>query len=135
MTPAEPSSWRVTADEYLMGRDKLAPITPEMYENMMKLLVAANLIRDLYAKPLTVSSGYRPPAINAATPGSAKKSCHMTCEAVDFADPKGDLARWCLGNLDILEKAGLYMESPISTVGWCHLQTRAPGSGKRVFIP
>lgn len=128
------SKWRVSEAEYLMGRDKLAPLSSVLSANMEKLLIAANLIRDLYGKPLAVSSGYRPPTQNAAA-GGAGKSCHLTCEAIDFADPKGDLARWLLANMDILEQARLYMESPMKTVGWVHLQTRAPRSGKRVFLP
>ncbi len=126
--------WRITETEYLMGREVAAPLTPEMHGNLEKLLIALNLIRDLYGKPMTVSSGYRPPAVNAATSGAARASAHMTCEACDFADTDRQLVRWCLRNMDILEQAGLYMESPINTPTWVHLQTRAPRSGKRVFI-
>lgn len=125
---------KITRKEVLMGRDVANPLTPEMETNLETLLIAVNLIRDLYGKPMTVSSGYRPAAANAAA-GGAKRSAHLTCEAVDFADPDRKLMQWLLRNLDILEKAGLYLESPIGTPHWCHLQTRPPKSGKRVFIP
>lgn len=128
------SKWRVTESEYLMGRDKQAPLDVTMRKNMEKLLIACNLIRDLYGKPMTVSSGYRPTSVNAATPGSAKASAHLTCEACDFEDKDRKLIQWLLRNMDILERAGLYMESPINTPTWVHVQTRAPRSGKRVFI-
>lgn len=128
------SKWRISESEYLMGRDAAAPLTPQMRANMEKLLIALNLLRDLYGKPLKVSSGYRPAAINAATPGAAKGSAHLSCEACDFEDPDRKLIQWCLRNLDILEKAGLYLESPINTPTWVHLQVRAPKSGKRVFL-
>lgn len=125
--------WKISESEYLMGRDAAAPLTPQMRQNMEKLLVACNLLRDLYGKPMSVSSGYRPPTANAAA-GGAKQSCHLTCEACDFQDTDRKLVQWCLRNLDILVKAGLYMESPINTPTWVHLQTRAPKSGKRVFL-
>jgi len=128
------SKWKITEKEYLMGRDAAAPLTPDMQQNMEKLLIAVNLLRDLYGKPMRVSSGYRPAAVNSTTPGASKTSCHLTCEACDFADPDRKLIQWCLRNLDILAKAGLYMESPINTPTWVHLQVRAPKSGKRVFL-
>lgn len=128
------SKWKISETEYLMGRDKAAPLTPTMRTNMEKLLIAVNLIRDLYGKSMSVSSGYRPPTVNAATPNASKTSCHLTCEAVDFGDKDRKLVQWLLRNMDILEKAGLYMESPINTPTWVHLQTRAPRSGKRVFL-
>lgn len=127
------SKWKITEAEYWMGRDVANPPTPEIRANVEKLLIALNLIRDLYGKPMKVSSGYRPAAANAAA-GGAKHSCHLTCEACDFADPDRKLIQWCLRNLDILEKAGLYLESPVNTPTWVHLQTRPPKSGKRVFL-
>lgn len=127
------TKWRITEAEYLMGRDAAAPLTPDMYKNMQKLLIALNLLRDLYGKPMVVSSGYRPAAQNAAANG-AKQSAHLTCQACDFVDKDRKLVQWCLRNLDILEQAGLYMESPVNTPTWVHLQTRAPRSGKRVFL-
>lgn len=128
------SKWKISEAEYLMGRDKAAPLTTAMRTNMEKLLIALNLIRDLYGKPLKVSSGYRPPGINAVTANASKTSCHLTCEACDFEDTDRKLVQWCLRNMDLLERAGLYMESPINTPSWVHLQTRAPRSGKRVFL-
>lgn len=134
MSGAGNPGWKISRVEVLMGREKQNPLTPEMEGNLQKLLVAINLIRDLYGKPMTVSSGYRPAAANAAA-GGASKSCHLTCEAVDFADRDRKLTKWCLANLDILEQAGLYMESPVATPTWVHLQTRPPKSGKRIFLP
>lgn len=127
------SLWKISEAEYWMGRDTANPPTPEIRQNAEKLLIAVNLIRDLYGRPLTITSGYRPAAANAAA-GGAKQSCHLTGQAVDFEDKDRKFVQWCLRNLDILEKAGLYMESPINCPVWVHLQTRAPKSGKRVFL-
>lgn len=133
MSSIDRKKWKVTEAEVLMGRDKAHPLDKGMKANLEKLMIAINLIRDLYGKPLTVSSGYRPAAQNVAA-GGTKKSCHLTCEAVDFADADRKLTKWCLSNLDVLASAGLYMESPINTPSWVHLQTRAPKSGKRIFL-
>lgn len=120
--------------EILMGRDNSEPLTKEMSYNLFNLLPRVNLVRFEYGKPLYVSSGYRPPSINKSVGGS-KNSAHLLCEAVDFKDPNGYFAKWCLNNLHILKKAGLYMEDPRWTPGWVHLMSRAPASKSRVFIP
>ena len=88
----------------------------------------------LEAEP-EVSSGYRPAEVNAMTSGAAKHSNHMVCRAVDIADAKGELAKWCVANLDLLEHHQLWMEAPKYTVGWVHLQSVPPKSNHRVFVP
>lgn len=81
--------------------------------------------------------GFRLPT---ATTGR-QNSSHKEAKAVDVFDPKGDLDKWLDGFEDghngniKLEQYGLYREHPDSTPGWCHLTTRAPGSGHRTFIP
>ena len=112
----------ITAKEILMDRDITDPLQTEQFYNLLDLLPRVNLIRFLYGKPLTVSSGYRPESINNSV-GGAKKSNHMILKAVDFKDPDGQFAQWCLVNLDKLKSAGLYMEDPNTTQGWVHLQT------------
>lgn len=112
----------LTAKEVLMGRDKEYPLSKEQIDNLLDLLPRINLVRFHYGKPLIVSSGYRPGHYNTQA-GGAKKSNHMSCKAVDFADPKGEFAKWCLANMHILKQAGLYMEDPSRTVGWLHLQS------------
>lgn len=124
----------ITRDEVLMGRDKQFPLNNTQEANLQHLLKCLNQFRDIYGKPMTVSSGYRPEAINSTVPGAAKKSNHIICLACDFKDD-GSLDKFCMDNLDVLEKCGLYLESPASTIGWCHLQAIAPKSGKRVFNP
>lgn len=118
--------------EILMGRDKEFPLDPLLVKNCDQLLAALNVIRAAYGKPMTVSSGYRPGKYNQAAHG-ASNSSHLTCEACDFEDKSRELTKWCLANLDILEKAGLWMESPVSTPTWVHLQTRPTRA--RVFLP
>jgi hypothetical protein len=72
-----------------------------------------------------------------------KLSAHKEAKAVDVFDGnKSDgqpFAKWCAAHPDRLAHYGLYMEHPSATIGkwtcWCHLTTRAPGSGRRVFYP
>lgn len=123
----------ISPQEILMGREVAAPLTPEMKQNLDILLVAVNKLRALWGKPLVVSSGYRPPAQNAAA-GGAKASNHMICGAVDFKDD-GSLAKFLISRLDVLEACGLWLESPDKTPGWVHVQIFAPKSGRRVFQP
>lgn len=127
----------ITKEEVLMGRDKQYPAdyTKEVSDNIDKLLIPLNKFRNAYGKPMSVSSGWRPPSINAATPGAAKRSNHMLGLACDFRDIDGALDKWCIENLKLLEQFGLYLEHPDSTPGWCHLQCVPPKSGNRVFKP
>jgi uncharacterized protein YcbK (DUF882 family) len=122
----------ITIEEVLMGRDKANPLTPEQWRNLADLMGRINIVRAAYGKSLTVSSGYRPPAQNAAA-GGAKNSTHMSCQAVDFADPKGEFSNWCLANMDLLKRVGLYLEDPKYTTTWTHLQTRPTKNNP--FIP
>lgn len=68
-------------------------------------------------------------------PIGAKTSAHKTGQAVDVYDPSHQFALWCSTHLDRMKFKGLYMEHPDSTRTWCHLTTRAPASGKIVFMP
>lgn len=124
----------ITRAEILMGRDVQYPLTAELEDNLSKLLDCLNQLREVYGQPMFVSSGYRPGPYNAAAHG-AVHSNHMTCLACDFKDVSGEIDAWCLRNLHELEAAGLYLEDPRNTPGWCHVQCVPPKSGHRVFIP
>ena len=73
--------------------------------------------------------GFRTPGSRTGAPNSA----HKEGRAVDVYDPNNSLDLWLTDA--VLEKHGLYREAPSATPGWCHLQTRAPGSGNRTFQP
>lgn len=68
-------------------------------------------------------------------PIGARYSAHKEGQAVDRYDPKGDIDAWCMSNQDRLDVYGIYIEHPDYTKGWSHWTTRAPMSGRRVFIP
>lgn len=133
----------ITLGDYFMGRDKQYEdqLTPEIRANAERTCVLANLLIGYFKSDTGdmdrhhVTSGWRPPEVNAATPNAAPRSKHMTGQAVDLADPEGVLDEWCMEHQAILERLGLYLEHPSATKSWCHVQTVAPKSGKRVFYP
>lgn len=130
----------ITREDFFMGRDKkyASELTPEIEANAQVTIDRANRLLTYYydanpdANRCKVNSGWRPPAINAATPNAAPKSKHMKGQALDLSDD-GSLYQWCEENLGILEMIGLWMENERDTPSWCHLQTVAPGSGNRIF--
>lgn len=127
----------ISKDELLMGRDKKYAIeyTQEISDNLDKLLVVMNQVREAYGKAMVVTSGWRPPEINAHTPGAAMHSKHQIGLAVDISDPVGDVRRYVLANLSMMKDLGLYMEDFNWCPGWVHLQLGPPSSGHRIFIP
>lgn len=132
----------ITLKDYLTAsgrypeREKHLEVTAEVIKNAEDLLRKVNaFLAELKIDKVKVSSGFRPSQVNAATPGAAKKSNHMRGLAIDLADPTGKLDILFLSNQPLLEKHGLYLEHPDSTLQWAHLQSVAPKSGKRVFKP
>jgi Peptidase M15 len=141
---------KLTLKQYLMGYDVRFPLlfTPQIRKNaeLMVDLVNALIERASKAgvkfhehpvKKCVLSSGWRPPEVNAKTRGAATNSKHMTCQAADIYDPEGDLDEWLLtedGQKAITE-IGLWMEHPSATKGWSHVQSIPPGSKRRVFYP
>lgn len=137
----------ITVQQYYMGRDveykaelteqlrKNAEVTVERANKLLLRAIADGVYLSLNSKKSFVRSGWRPAAVNGNTPNAAPLSKHMTCEAIDIEDIEGELDEWCMNHLAALEEIGLWMEHPLATKSWCHLQTRAPKSGNRVFYP
>jgi uncharacterized protein YcbK (DUF882 family) len=121
--------------DYLMGRDKQYPVNEQQLRNACDLLVRVNsfLLRIGYFGK-TCTSGYRPGHFNKKA-GGAARSGHLVCSAIDIEDTDLKLAAEVLRNMDLLEEYGLYLENVSYTKGWVHLQSYAPASGNRVFIP
>lgn len=139
----------ITIEEYFAGRDRLYPkdYTEEIQLNAQLLVDRVNVLLGEMARmglvpevsPSTgscVSSGWRPPALNARVAGAALRSKHMIGQAIDLYDPEGVLDDWCMQYLPPMShKWGLWMEHPSATKGWCHLQCVPPRSGNPVFYP
>jgi len=133
----------LTLADYWMGRDKeyAADFTFAIAQNADVTITRTNLLLSIYVartgdtEKRVVTSGWRPPSLNAATPGAALRSKHMTGQAIDISDPEGDLDSWLVDHTAVLQDVGLWMEHPGATKGWCHLQIVPPKSGNRCFYP
>lgn len=110
-----------------------------------------NVVRKAWGRPMIVTSGFRSiedhkriyaeklkklqekdPTIKSIRVPMGSK--HLTAQAVDISDPRGELYRWCKANDAILVEAGLYCEEDTS-VPRVHFQSVPPASGKRWFLP
>lgn len=119
----------ITLEMYLMGREKTysSELTQEIINNINELLDKVNgLLFELGIKTASVSSGWRPSAINSGVPNAAKKSLHMTGKAVDILDDKDQsLAKKILTRPELLTNYSLWLEDPSHTKGqntnWVHL--------------
>lgn len=143
----------LTLDDYWMGRDKshASDLTPDIEANAIRTVQCLNSGIALYVADggtytPRLNSGWRPPSINATTPGAAQHSAHLSAQAGDLSDTLGaELALWSLRNRERLIKVGVIgMERPESTIvrsngvitaRWVHWQTRPVGSGVFVFWP
>lgn len=119
----------LTADNKYPEREKHVEVTDEVKKNAEDLIKRVNaLLVDLSISKVVVSSGFRSSTVNAATPGSAKRSAHMTGRAVDLMDDKSQtICKKILSKPDLLKKHGLWMEDSAHTIGkntnWVHLDT------------
>jgi len=138
-----------TLKDYAMGREKLYPNswTEIVKNNAIELLRRVNPFLEFIGFAAAVlSSGWRPHVLNMKM-GGRRKSNHVIGAAIDILDRDKKLAAYfyALAGTNpindspevnaLLEKFDLYMEHPAYTIGWIHVQTIAPASGKRVFIP
>ena len=138
VTPEPIPADEVTLDDWItssgkyMARASSPELTDEVKANAELLLGRINrLLKDI-EEVRSVNSGFRTSASNKKA-GGAKKSRHMTGEAIDLDDDDGSLDALIDANPELLEKFDLYRESPTATPGWCHLQTAK--ASKRTFLP
>ena len=124
--------------ELIHGKD-FKSLSPEIQDNLQKLLVIINNVRTLYDAPMVVTSGLRTMeehlAIYARKGITDKskipmKSKHLYGLAVDISDPDKKLQSWCLANEKTLKELGVWMESFSATPNWCHFQIVPYGSYK-----
>ncbi len=139
----------ITLADYWMGRDAThswqlgsdlraeAGRTVEVANKLLVLAKVGGVTLDFVPGTASiVTSGWRPADVNAITPNAKPRSLHIRCQAIDLYDPYGDLDEWLLANADtVFKDLGLWLEHPAATRGWAHVQTRPPGSGRRVFYP
>lgn len=135
----------ITIEQFFMGRDKTyaSELTQEIRDNAAETVDRVNRLIAIYvdqtgdARPRKVTSGWRPPAVNAGVANAAKRSNHMLGKACDVADASKSLKIWLMTEAGqiALEDCGLWIEHPSATPTWAHFQTVPPKSGRRVFHP
>lgn len=104
----------------------------EVDDNVNELLKRINIIRALYGKPMTLSSGWRPSEYNKSI-GGAPNSNHCKGLALDVKDTDGEFKKFVTSNLYKFSLLGLYMEQFSWTPTWVHIQIVPPASGARFF--
>ena len=90
------------------------------------LVVLLQCIREHFGKPITITSGYRTAAHNAAV-GGAKSSQHLLGRAADIqvADtPVEDVAAYAESLMPTWGGVGRYPIKPGRARGWVHVDTR-----------
>lgn len=114
----------ITASGKYPERLKHPELTAEVIKNIDTLVIKVNaFLKDLGITSAEVSSGFRPSDVNAATVGAAKNSLHKKGQAVDLKDPNGKLDELIKSKPELLDKYELWLENPISTPTWTHLDT------------
>ncbi len=145
LAPTKPLIMRITIDQYFGSKKH----TPEHEVEAESLLLKVDMLLGEFelktglvipidsdtethisgSKGGQGDGGFR---LSDTTTGRARSS-HKEARGVDVCDIGETIDQWL--NDEILTKYGLYRESPKFTVGWCHLTTRPPKSGRRTFIP
>lgn len=83
-------------------------------------------LRDHYLRPVTISSGYRSPALNRAI-GGASSSQHCRGEAADFEIPgisNVEVARWMQASLNYDQLILEFYTPGDPNSGWVHVSWR-----------
>ena len=125
----------ITLEDYFGRVSHIADPSEDVEFNARELLLRVNALLVSLNMKTTVNSGWRPPAYNATIPNAAPNSKHMTGQAIDLADPEGELDDVLFKDPTNLINHELWMEHPLATKGWCHLQSIPPRSGNRIFFP
>ena len=93
-------------------------------EALLNLIRTAEGMEEVRARlgdrPISISSGYRSPAVNKAV-GGAKKSQHLTGEAVDFICPSFGTPRDIVAELVDMDYDQLILEFANNGGGWVHI--------------
>jgi len=90
-------------------------------------------IRDHYARPVTVSSGFRSPALCVAI-GSSTNSQHAKGQAADFeifGTPNAELGKWIVENLDFDQLILEYHNIEEPNSGWIHCSYKSPTDNRK----
>lgn len=122
-----------TATRQRIDNTPTAQILANLIESSLRLWQPA---RDILGAPMTISSGYRSPALNRAVGGSAT-SAHSHGLAIDFTAPRFGNTRAIAKKLATELKAQgikfdqLILEFPDDARTWIHLGYKSPTGKQR----
>lgn len=120
---------------------KELPVSNIVESNLLTLQNRLNKLREIWGKPMIVTSGLRSEDqqknLIKSGASTATKSRHLIGAAADISDPEGELKEWLLKpeNGWVLETCQLWCEHWDSTPTWVHFQICPPASGSRWFKP
>jgi len=126
----------VTNNASLQQKNRL--LSPNQVEALTEACRLAEAVREAIGGPVDCHSAYRCPELNGATPGAAKKSQHMLCQAMDLSPAGPDTEATIQAAFDKIlaaAKAGkfkfgqLIIESANRSYGkalWIHISLGAP---------
>lgn len=114
---------------------KWEDLSSDIQKNIEQLLEKMNKVRDLYGKPMIITSGlrtkedqiriYKEKGITDLSK-IPMKSKHLQGLAVDVYDPSGELNQWCKDNEEKLREIGVWLEARQGN--WQHFQIEQYGS-------
>ena len=126
--------------EYSLARDGSSRLAPDFQVRELRcrdgtgtvmvdeaLTVVLQCIREHFGKPVTITSGYRIPAHNAAV-GGAKSSQHLLGKAADIrvqGVSVEDVAAYAESLMPDWGGVGRYPVKAGRATGWVHVDTRA----------
>ena len=90
-------------------------------------------VRDHYATPVTISSGFRSEELCVAI-GSSTNSQHAKGQAADFeifGIPNAELAKWIIENLDFDQLILEYHKPEEPNSGWIHCSYKSPTDNRK----
>ena len=111
----------------------------EAHIENMKLLCSKVLepIREHFARPIILSSGYRSAALNAATPGASSTSQHSSGEAADIDMDGTNITNAQIFNYikDTLDFDQLIWEfGTVSNPDWVHVSYESSGRQRKQIL-
>lgn len=134
----------LTLEDYFGRHSSYEKPSDEVMDNAADLLAKVNGLLmaigsveptlDAAVNPV-VRSGWRPKNYNMGVPNAAPNSKHITGQAIDLADDDGELDGFLLDHPEYLVAHDVYIEHPLATKSWTHIQSVGPRSGNRVFFP
>lgn len=120
----------MTVEEINNHRLKL---TSKQRIQVQELARIVSLLEEAYESPFLVTSGVRDIELQKIINPHNMNSAHLTGDAVDVSDVDGKIYSFCISNVDLMIKLGLWFEMRTYCPRWTHMQTRP--AQRRFFVP